>query len=386
MQKGKTKLALDHVLIDRMEADEDEEDLESILQHGAQALFNDDDSADIKYDVPAIDKLLDRSQAEQAKVVTHGDDSNSNNQNQFNFARVWQIDRDSLEEVVEAEDAPLDSSVWQQILDEREREAQEQLSRKEEGLGRGKRKRPTISYNTKMQVDDEDDTELTPTKSPMAKMRKTAADHDYQEPDPAAATAESESDDDIEFMEDDYGPGMVNADNPPEMANVEDYPTPDVDFSQLATHNFHRIESPPPLPQDGFDGINDENLLRPCQACQQIHWAGSCPLRLAGLEFCRLCGLAHYGYRRVCPRFQSVEQIQRLLQALDLSPEEPQLISLARKYLQTCLRSIQSRENRIASAAQASAQSLTSPSINAAGIGHADSNVTGGGETIDLTQ
>ncbi|CAG8028480.1 unnamed protein product [Penicillium salamii] len=369
-----------------MEADEDEEDLESILQHGAQALFNDDDSADIKYDVPAIDKLLDRSQAEQAKVVTHGDDSNSNNQNQFNFARVWQIDRDSLEEVVEAEDAPLDSSVWQQILDEREREAQEQLSRKEEGLGRGKRKRPTISYNTKMQVDDEDDTELTPTKSPMAKMRKTAADHDYQEPDPAAATAESESDDDIEFMEDDYGPGMVNADNPPEMANVEDYPTPDVDFSQLATHNFHRIESPPPLPQDGFDGINDENLLRPCQACQQIHWAGSCPLRLAGLEFCRLCGLAHYGYRRVCPRFQSVEQIQRLLQALDLSPEEPQLISLARKYLQTCLRSIQSRENRIASAAQASAQSLTSPSINAAGIGHADSNVTGGGETIDLTQ
>ncbi|CAG8355983.1 unnamed protein product [Penicillium salamii] len=386
MQKGKTKLALDHVLIDRMEADEDEEDLESILQHGAQALFNDDDSADIKYDVPAIDKLLDRSQVEQAKVVTHGDDSNSNNQNQFNFARVWQIDRDSLEEVVETEDAPLDSSVWQQILDEREREAQEQLSRKEEGLGRGKRKRPTISYNTKMQVDDEDDTELTPTKSPMAKMRKTAADHDYQEPDPAAATAESESDDDIEFMEDDYGPGMVNADNPPEMANVEDYPTPDVDFSQLATHNFHRIESPPPLPQDGFDGINDENLLRPCQACQQIHWAGSCPLRLAGLEFCRLCGLAHYGYRRVCPRFQSVEQIQRLLQALDLSPEEPQLISLARKYLQTCLRSIQSRENRIASAAQASAQSLTSPSINAAGIGHADSNVTGGGETIDLTQ
>ncbi|CAG7987201.1 unnamed protein product [Penicillium salamii] len=386
-----------------MEADEDEEDLESILQHGAQALFNDDDSADIKYDIPAIDKLLDRSQVEQAKVDTHGDDSNSNNQNQFNFARVWQIDRDSLEEVVETEDAPLDSSVWQQILDEREREAQEQLSRKEEGLGRGKRKRPTISYNTKMQVDDEDDTELTPTNSPMAKMRKTAADHDYQEPDPAAA-AESESDDNLDPMEDDDVPGMVNADNPPEMANadnhpgtvnadnhpdmvnVEDYPTPGVDSSQLATHNFPRIESPPPLPQDGFDGIEDENLLRPCQACQQIHWAGSCPLRLAGLEFCRLCGLAHYGYRRVCPRFQSVEQIQQLLQALDLSPEEPQLISLARRYLQTCLRGIQSRDNRIASAAQASAQSLTSPPINEAGIGHADSNNTDGGETIDLTQ
>jgi SNF2 family DNA or RNA helicase len=65
MQKGKNKMALDHVLIERMDVDDEEEDLESILKHGAQALFSDDNSADIQYDADSIDKLLDRSQAEQ---------------------------------------------------------------------------------------------------------------------------------------------------------------------------------------------------------------------------------------------------------------------------------------------------------------------------------
>ena len=234
MQKGKTKLALDHVLIDRMEADEDEEDLESILQHGAQALFNDDDSADIKYDIPAIEKLLDRSQAEQAEVITNGDDSNSNNQNQFNFARVWQMDRDSLEEVVETEEAPVDISAWQKILDEREREAKEHLSRQDEGLGRGKRKRPTISYNTKM--GDDDDPELSPTASPMAKMRKIVPDQDYQEPDGEAA--QSESDNESEFTRDQSDLDTTGKQDYLNVMDARNFLAPEVDESQLGKKIF----------------------------------------------------------------------------------------------------------------------------------------------------
>ncbi|CAG7934693.1 unnamed protein product [Penicillium olsonii] len=360
MQKGKTKLALDHVLIDRMEADEDEEDLESILQHGAQALFNDDESADIKYDIPAIEKLLDRSQAEQAEVITNGDDSNSNDQNQFNFARVWQMDHDSLEEVVETEEAPVDISAWQKILDEREREAKEHLSRQDEGLGRGKRKRPTISYNTKM--GDDDDPELSPTASPMAKMRKIVPDQDYQEPDGEAA--QSESDNESEFTRDQLDLDTAGKQDYLNVMNSRNFLAPEVDET---TRRFRRVELPLPLsPQGDLDGAND--LLQPCQACQQNHIAGSCPLRLAGPELCPLCGLAHYGYRRSCPHLQSTAHVQQMLQALDLSTEDPRLVAIARRYLQTCITSNQNLERRKAVAAQVSAQLVASPQVDAARI------------------
>lgn len=192
MQKGKTKMALDHVLIDRIEADEDEEDLESILKHGAQALFDDDNSADITYDNPSIDKLLDRSQAEQAEQVANEGSSNQNDQAQFNFARVWQKDQGSLEEVTETEDAPVDITAWEKILQEREREALEEASRQAEGLGRGKRKRGAPRYNTIIEgVDDEENP--SPPQKPPTKMRKgTADDNDYQEPDDDGDETESD--------------------------------------------------------------------------------------------------------------------------------------------------------------------------------------------------
>lgn len=212
MQKGKTKMALDHVLIDRIEADEDEEDLESILQHGAQALFNDDDSADIKYDHQSISKLLDRSQAEKAEESAQEGDSNTNNEGHFNFARVWQMDRDSLEEVAETEEVPVDTSAWEKILLEREREVREELNRQAEGLGRGKRKRAAISYNTKILAEDDDDDNNNndnqvagpgSMNTPPAKMRKIAADHEYQQPDDDGEETESDPGVNVDEMEED---------------------------------------------------------------------------------------------------------------------------------------------------------------------------------------
>lgn len=148
MQKGKRKLALDHVLIERMEDDEGEEDLESILRHGAQALFDDDHSADIHYDSDSLDKLLDRSQVEKSENINEDASTPSTGQPQFNFARVWQNDRGTLEEVTEGEDTPVDATIWERILLERELDAQDDDHRNTEGLGRGKRKRTTVNYRT----------------------------------------------------------------------------------------------------------------------------------------------------------------------------------------------------------------------------------------------
>jgi chromodomain-helicase-DNA-binding protein 4 len=389
MQKGKTKMALDHVLIDKMEADEDKEDLESILKHGAQALFDDDDSADIKYDRQSIEKLLDRSHAEQAEEIAEEGSSSTKDPGQFNFARVWQMDRGSLEEVTVEEDSQ-DNSAWERILQDREREAQEELNRQAEGLGRGKRKRAAISYSTKVQAgdDDEERDAATPTKNPANKMRKVLADKDYQEPDDDVNDGdENESDADANIM--DMGEDHATLDDEasrqgdiPIVSRALDYclffslvtVLPDeINKKQFtnrhdstASRAFRRVQSPRPLPQLGTDGATDPYPV--CVACRQYHVPGSCPLRLAGVEMCGLCGIAHFGSRRVCPHLQSTVQVQRMLEALEKSVEDPVMIFTAKKYLNGILVSMAHNERRKISAAQAASQlSVTSPSDDAVG-------------------
>ena len=139
MQIGKKKMALDHVLIERMEQDDDAGvDLETILRHGAEALFDDDGTDDIAYDSASVDKLLDRSQMEDTKAA---DDKSA--ESQFSFARIWANDKSTFEEGLADNDGstPPNSSVWDKILQERERLHAEEEARKIETLGRGKRKR-----------------------------------------------------------------------------------------------------------------------------------------------------------------------------------------------------------------------------------------------------
>ncbi|PWY88516.1 hypothetical protein BO70DRAFT_359973 [Aspergillus heteromorphus CBS 117.55] len=179
MQIGKKKMVLDHVLIDRMVAEEDDgRDLESILRHGAQALFDDDDSGDVRYDPESVDKLLDRSQAEQVMSPDEG-----NQESQFSFARVWANDQQNLEDQLETveEEAPPSADVWEKILWEREQAAAEEARRKAETLGRGKRKRTAVDYATEA-------LELSPVKSRTE--REAESDTEFR----AEAAMESESD------------------------------------------------------------------------------------------------------------------------------------------------------------------------------------------------
>jgi superfamily II DNA or RNA helicase len=165
MQIGKKKMVLDHVLIDRMVSEEDDgQDLESILRHGAQALFEDDDSGDIRYDSASVDKLLDRSQAETALSP----DENAP-ESQFSFARVWANDNQNLSDLQDTEEAVPDSAVWEKILQEREEAAAEE-ARKAETFGRGKRKRATVDYASNTAAD------LSPVKTP----RKQDAESDIE--------------------------------------------------------------------------------------------------------------------------------------------------------------------------------------------------------------
>lgn len=150
VQVGRGKMALDHALIESMDDDELEgTDLESILKHGAAALFNDDyQKTKIEYTSAMVDSLLDRSQMEQANV-----EENPSGETPFAYARVWDSDKVGFDSLPTAEaeaeaPVPLNSGIWDKIIAQREEEARRKAEANREVLGRGGRRRTKIDYTT----------------------------------------------------------------------------------------------------------------------------------------------------------------------------------------------------------------------------------------------
>jgi superfamily II DNA or RNA helicase len=145
LQIGRKKLALDHLLIETMDNEEDApNDVESVLKHGAAALFGEDNKKDaIIYDSAAVDKLLDRSVAEETKT-----DDNKSAESVFAFARVWSNDKGALAEDLAETEQTINLSVWDQILQQRAEEARREAERAMETLGRGGRRRGVSESST----------------------------------------------------------------------------------------------------------------------------------------------------------------------------------------------------------------------------------------------
>ncbi|KAH8670893.1 PHD/FYVE-zinc-finger like domain-containing protein [Xylariales sp. PMI_506] len=158
MQIGRKKMALDHALIESMESSEDTgDDLESILKHGAGALFNDDVRNRITYDEESVAKLLDRSQIETTNT---GEDESA--ESQFSFARVWQNATNTLAENLdsgaEEDDKSSDKNVWENILKLRQEEHEREAAANQQQYGRGARRRnqKDVRYDGQRDIDDSD--------------------------------------------------------------------------------------------------------------------------------------------------------------------------------------------------------------------------------------
>ncbi|KAL8305040.1 hypothetical protein RB600_008089 [Gaeumannomyces tritici] len=153
MQMGRKKMALDHVMIETMDKqDVESDDLESILKHGAEALFNEDNEKEIiKYDEASVEKLLDRSHLVAAEL---GEDDKR--EREFTLARVWVNDKGGLVDDLElAEGASVSENVWEKLLMEREMDAKRRAEKEAVVLGRGGRRRQVVQYSQHMQFDDE---------------------------------------------------------------------------------------------------------------------------------------------------------------------------------------------------------------------------------------
>ena len=319
MQIGKKKMLLDHVLIEQMDADDDAGmDLESILRHGTEAIFADDNADDIKYDEESIDKLLDRTQIEDTQA-----DKDKSAESQFSFAKVWVNAKGSLEEGMsdQPERRP-DPSLWDKILKQREQEAAEEAAMREKEFGRGRRKRETVDYAVEGDGDD---------RSPRSKINKRPRDSDSDTDFQAA----DEDSDDADMPDAD---GEEDASN--ELANNEPKDRSRGILSSPATdRGFKRAEMPlltpraPTLPNGHRAGSaeSDDGQYHPCIACGGSHDTGYCPLKIAGVEHCNLCGLAHYGVQRTCPHFGSVTQLRAMVEAIKQSPESAELKEMAKR-------------------------------------------------------
>ncbi|KAI9827308.1 MAG: hypothetical protein M1826_006412 [Phylliscum demangeonii] len=178
MQIGRKKMALDHVLIQSLdEQDEAKTDVRSILEYGTAALFDSDDpERNIHYDIASVEKLLDRSQAETTPIDAR--------RSQFSFARLWAEDKDELEDSLNAnEESSVNPTVWDQLLEEREKTAAEAPGvadgpGTEPKLGRGMRKREIVNYASQV---DEGDGRPAPKKGGKRARHSQTVDTDFQD-------------------------------------------------------------------------------------------------------------------------------------------------------------------------------------------------------------
>lgn len=141
MQAGKKKLVLDHLIVQKMDDDEnDSNDLKSILTFGAKALFEDDpNSRDITYTDIDLDKLIEKTEIEGEK-----DDVAKESGLQFSFAKVWAADKDAFEDIGDdAQDVAQDDS-WAQALERIA--ATKNVAQEKEVMGRGVRRKAAATF------------------------------------------------------------------------------------------------------------------------------------------------------------------------------------------------------------------------------------------------
>ena len=90
-------------------------------------------------------------------------------------------------------------------------------------------------------------------------------------------------------------------------------------FNGDVTYDFGHVAQMPPVHQ--------------CSACGEQHAMGWCRLKVAGVEHCGLCGLAHLGHGRTCPHLNDERHVTTLLQTLKESTESREWVEQATKYL-----------------------------------------------------
>ncbi|ORY90852.1 hypothetical protein BCR35DRAFT_299456 [Leucosporidium creatinivorum] len=142
---GNKKLGLDHLIIQRIDAKDESEDVEGILQYGAKAIFDDKEAEAnaINYTESDVEALLTRT----AEPLPEAEQDSAG---AFAHAKIWEKSG-KLEDVVIEEEEETGENLhgfWAGILDKQEAEERRRKAEAAANVGRGKRSRATVAYKT----------------------------------------------------------------------------------------------------------------------------------------------------------------------------------------------------------------------------------------------
>lgn len=196
--KGKKKMVLDHLVVQQMGKENEEGDIDNILLHGAKALYETDANgvapSDIQYNSKNVDELVDKVEkeaeteaaalAEKEARLARGeaaeDATKSKESMTFGFAKIWEADKDELQEVPnedEADDDAVMDDTWQTIMENAARERERRLE--EEGRAR-RRKAAAVQYMVEP-AQLSDNSPIGKKKPKKGKRKKNAASSDDAE-------------------------------------------------------------------------------------------------------------------------------------------------------------------------------------------------------------
>jgi len=165
MQNGKKKLVLDHLIVQKMDDEENGgDDMQSILTFGAKAIFEEESMRDITYSDQDLDKLIEKTEHEGGEQ-----EPTAQNNLSFAFAKVWSANNDELEDI--GDDVPdhEHGDSWAQAL---ERIAAAEKVIQKEATGRGVRRRAAATSQKVQVLDGIEGLEDTPRKGEKTKKKK----------------------------------------------------------------------------------------------------------------------------------------------------------------------------------------------------------------------
>ncbi|TCD65653.1 hypothetical protein EIP91_002326 [Steccherinum ochraceum] len=300
MQKGKGKLAMDHLIVQNMEDDESKDNIQSILMFGAQKLFEADETqASLNYSEHDIDNLI-------LKTEEKGDEQEEQRKDGslFAFAKVWSADRNGLDELgsgVNADAQKADS--WADTLERlAAKTAQEN---KEEATGRGVRRRAAAVFPADQSMDLGDTPKDKNKKKKDKKAKKGKGKADADDSEAYAGSAAGSDDDSISnasVAPDDFVPSLVKSKAGPSAGGMT------VPLSPIVNQQG--------LPRASSSKVPKTQSL--CGLCGSVHEDGACfmtesPENLA--EFRKIL-LSHAGDESIEERRAAIAIIDETLHKL----------------------------------------------------------------------
>ncbi|BGP05427.1 Chromatin remodeling factor mit1 [Rhodotorula toruloides] len=146
LNAGNKKRGLEHLIIQRIDAQDESEDMESMLQFGAKAVFDEAaaEAAAIRYNDSDIDALL----AKTAEPIEKESDSSAT----FSHAQIWVRENGELDAAPqEAAEPAADSTedlhdFWSKVVEQQQEAEKASKAAQAATVGRGKRRRAQVNY------------------------------------------------------------------------------------------------------------------------------------------------------------------------------------------------------------------------------------------------